>query len=214
MKHIYETLLVPIAIVFPIAAGLVKRVYKKEPLKTIFFYLIFALLSYIISGILGFNGINNLPLLHFYTIVEYLFILRYFQHSLNEVKASRMIGLLMFIFPVLAVLDLIFIQDIFQYNSYPRPIAALIIIGLCMYYFFRHASNENKKSWGSVPLNWICSGLLIYFCSGFIYFAFLNIINQYASHATYFLFGTIHATLVLLMYLLFTIGFLKIKNER
>ncbi|WP_316822066.1 hypothetical protein [Pedobacter gandavensis] len=214
MKHIYATLIVPLAILIPIAIGLFKGVYKNAPLKTIFFYLVFATVIYLLSRILGLHGINNLPLLHFYTIVEYLFILWYFRSSLNEEKASRVIGLLMVVFPVLSILDLLLIQDIFQFNSYPRPVAALIIIGLCMYYFFRYSGNENKKSWATIPFNWINTGLLIYFCSGLIYFAFLSIITKYASAATYYLFGTIHATLVLLMYLLFAIGFLKVKDER
>lgn len=213
MKHIYATLLVPAAILIPIVIGLIKSVHKKAPSKTIFFYLIFATLIYIVSRILGYHGINNLPLLHLYTIVEYIFILWYFRAALNEVKASKVIGILMVVFPILSILDLLLIQDIFQFNSYPRPVAALIIIGLCMYYFFRYSGNENKKSWSSVPLNWISSGLLVYFCSGLIYFAFLSIITKHASAAIYYLFGTIHATLVLLMYLLFAMGFLKVKNE-
>lgn len=120
----------------------------------------------------------------------------------------------MIAFPIFSILDLIFIQDIHKYNSYPRPIAALTIIALCLYYFYNYAAAENKQSWEKLPENWIVTGLLIYFCSSLFYFAFLNIIYETASRATYYFFGGVHATLVLFMYLLFTVGFIKLKNER
>ncbi len=212
MKHIYEAIVVPVSVLIPITIGLVKKVYKDRPLKTILLYLLFAGITDVAERILGTHHVNNLPLLHFYTIAEYLFILRYFQLALNDSRVSKLIGLLLIIFPLFSIVDFIFIQDIHQYNSYPRPVAAIIIIMLCMYYFFRYSDIEIKTSWYIVPLNWITSGLLIYFCSSLFYFAFINVI-YHLSLSIYFIFGEIHATLVLLMYLLFTAGFFRQKNE-
>jgi hypothetical protein len=211
MKHIYEAIIVPASVLMPVSAGLVKTVYKDQPSKTILLYLLFAGVTDVVERILGTHHINNLPLLHFYTIVEYLFILRYFQLILNDQKTSKLITLMLILFPVFSILDFIFIQDIHQYNSYPRPIAAIIIIMLCMYYFFRYNDIEVKRPWSAVYLNWITFGLLIYFCSSLLYFAFINVI-YHLSLSAYFIFGAIHATLVLLMYLLFTAGFLRVKE--
>ncbi|QEC77567.1 hypothetical protein [Mucilaginibacter ginsenosidivorax] len=218
MKHIYVTVLVPATVLVPIGVGLIKTVYKDVPSKTMLLYLLFAGITDVVERILGVHHVNNLPLLHFYTIVEYLFIVRYFQLILNT-SSSKLFKISLIAFPVLSILDFIFIQDIHQYNSYPRPIAAIIIIAFCVYYFFRYSENEIKSHWFSVPSNWISAGLMIYFSSSLFYFAFLNIISQKANQGNhymnlYFIFGGVHATLVLLMYLMVAVGFLQVKNER
>jgi hypothetical protein len=213
MKYVYTGIIVPTTVVIPIITGLIRKGYKNRCLKVIFSYLVFAGLSDITERLLGSRNINNLPLLHFYTIVEFLFITRFFQLILNEPLVFRLIGWLMVIVPVFCVLDFIFIQSIYQFNSYPRPISALIIIGLCLFYFFKHSESENQKPWVDLPLNWMVTGLLVYFGSSLFHFAFLNVLNENVSENVYFIFGTIHATLVMVMYLLFTAGFLYAKNE-
>jgi hypothetical protein len=214
MKHIYAGVIVPASVLLPIGAGLIKKVYRNSNIKIILLYLIFATVTETVAMLTVMQNINNLPLLHFYTIVEFLFILRYFQLTLNSSPVQYLIKILMYSFPTIAILDFVFIQNIFQFNSYPRSIAALIIVAFCMYYFFIYTDNEAKRKWSTQPLNWITAGLLIYFCNAFLYFAFLNIIHQKASLAMRFVFGDIHATLVMLMYILFSIGFLQVKNER
>lgn len=177
------------------------------------FYLLFAALTEITSRVLGSHQINNLPLLHFYTIIEFLFILRFFQLALNASSVIRLTRWLMVIFTVFSIFNFIFIQSIHGFNSYPRSIAALIIIGFCLFYFFKYGGAENKKKWIYEPANWLVTGALIYFGSSLFYFAFLNLLNQSASPTVYFIFAYIHATLVMVMYFLFTIGFLYAKNE-
>lgn len=213
MNHLYVTVIVPATVLIPIGAGLIKTVYKDQPSKTILLYLLFAGVTDVAERIMGLHNVNNLPLLHFYTIAEYLFIIRFFQLSISEHRVSWIIWALFILFPLLSVFDFIFIQNIYEYNSYPRPISALIIIGLCMYYFLNYSNQENRIPWATIPANWIVTGLLIYFSSSFAYFAFLNLITQKASDNLYFIFGGIHATLVLLMYLMVAAGFLQVKNE-
>jgi hypothetical protein len=214
MKYLYVTLIVPASVILPIGAGLFKRVYHNRSISMLFFYLIFVVLTGIAALITVKHNINNLPLLHLYTVAEFLFILRYFQLIFNTPNIVRFIKMLMIVFPVLAILNFIFVQNIYSFNSYPRPIAALIIVGLCMHYFFLYSGDEIKKQWAAQPTNWIVAGLLMYFSAAFLYFAFANIIHQHASLAMRIVFGNTHATFVMLMYILFSIGFLQVKNER
>ncbi|MCR8558125.1 hypothetical protein KXD93_10745 [Mucilaginibacter sp. BJC16-A38] len=213
MKHAYVIVVVPASILIPLGAGLIKSGYKHVVTQIIFSYLIFAAIIEIVSRLLGTHQVNNLPLLHFYTIIEFLFIVRFFQLALNNQLVSRYLGGLMIIFSVFCVFDFVFIQSIYQFNSYPRPIGALIIIGLCIYYFFKYGESDNQKPWVQEPLNWMVTGLLVYFGSSLFHFAFLNVLYEHASLKVNYIFGTIHATLVMVMYLLFTAGFLYAKNE-
>jgi len=214
MKYIYDAIVVPASVVIPIAAGLIKKHYKHKCLKVIFSYLVFSGISDIAERLLGMNHINNLPLLHFYTLIEFLFILRFFQIVFDDMPVTKLIRWLMLIFSGFCIIDFIFIQSIYQFNSYPRPIAALIIIGFCIFYFFKYSESEHLQSWGKEPINWVVTGLLVYFGSSLFHFAFLNILYEKASFKINYIFATIHATLVMVMYLLFAVGFLNAKNER
>ncbi|HVW14151.1 MAG TPA: hypothetical protein VHB54_10020 [Mucilaginibacter sp.] len=213
MKYIYEGVVVPTSVILPISIGLIIG-YKRNYLKVIFFYLVFAGIIDVVEEIIGAYHVNNLPLLHFYTIIEFLFMMGFFQTIITEILIRKLIRMLIFLFPLLAILNFIFFQSIYKYNSYPRPIAALIIIGLCITYFFKRNEPDDQTSWTNDPLNWMVSGLLVYFGSSLFHFAFLNIVYEHASLNLYFILGAIHATLVMIMYLLFAVGFLYAKNQR
>jgi hypothetical protein len=213
VKYLYTGIIAPASVIIPIGAGLIKKTYRQNCLRVIFFYLIFSGLSDVAERIVGSYHINNLPLLHVYTVLEFLFIIYFLQVALKNRAISKLIWALMIVFPVFCVLDLVFLQSIYQFNSYPRPVAALIIIGFCIYYFFSRGGADNPKPWINEPLNWIMTGLLVYFGSSLLHFAFLNVLYEHASLQVNYIFGTIHATLVMLMYLLFTAGFVYAKNE-
>jgi len=214
MQLFYIAIIVPALVLLPIVAGLIIKVYKTSSFKIILFYLVFSGITNVAERLLGMRHINNLPLLHVYTIIEFLFIMRFFQLALNHPATVRLAGWLMVIFPIFGIINFVFIQDIHRFNSYPRPVAALIIIAFCLFYFLKYSETENQKSWVYYPLTWIVSGLLVYFGSSLFYFAFLNVLIEKVSSAVAYLFVTIHATLVMVMYLLFTTGFLYAKNER
>ncbi len=214
MKYLFAGIIVPAAVIIPIVAVTLKKSYQELTLKIILYYLLFSGLINIAARMLGNNKINNLPLLHLYTIGENLVIL-YFFYIVFKRQASlkRVINVLMATFTLFALTNMFLIQGIYQYNSYSRPISSLIIIGLCMYYFLSQAAVDQQQSWFHIPLNWIIAGLLIYFGSSLFHFAFLNVISERANLRYYFLLGNIHAGLVLVMYLLFTMGFINGKRR-
>ncbi len=214
MKYLFAGIIVPAAVIIPIAAAILKKSYQELTLRIILHYLLFSGLINIAERILGNNKINNLPLLHLYTIGENLVILYFFYLVFKrQTFLKKVISVLMATFTLFALTNMFVIQGIYQYNSYSRPISSLIIIGLCMCYFLSQTTVDQQQSWFQNPLNWIITGLLIYFGSSLFHFAFLNVISERANLRYYFLMGNIHAGLVLVMYLLFTMGFINGKRR-
>lgn len=213
MKHFYVTLLVPLCVVIPIIAGFTKRVFLDKSLRIIFMYLLFVATIAIPMRILGSRNINNLPLLHIYTLAEFLFLSGFFIYVLNKhmVPVVVAIGVL---FSVCCIFNMAYLQNVYIYNSYSRPLAAGIIIFYAMLYLLRQTTSENDDEILRQPKSWIVIGLLIYFCSSIFYFAFLKLLSDSADPSIYFLMGNIHASLVLLMYLLFCRAFLFYQHER
>lgn len=213
MKHVYVTLIVPLCVLIPLMAGFRNRAYTDRALTFIFYYLLFVALIAIPLRLLGSRNINTLPLLHSYTIIEFMMISCFFVKVLDRFYKNYIVGTA-FIFSVACIINAIYIQNPFSYNSYSRPVAAGIIILYCMLYFLAESKQSTETHIMKHSRSWIVTGLLIYFCSSIFYFAFLNLLNSSTKPDLYFLMGKIHASLVLIMYILFSQGFLLYKYER
>ncbi|HYC29801.1 MAG TPA: hypothetical protein VEB42_13305, partial [Chitinophagaceae bacterium] len=83
-----------------------------------------------------------------------------------------------------------------------------IIGGLAMIFFFRQLNADAKYP---ETVLWINAGLLLYFSGSFLLFLFFEVLanNRSANNLAWVL----HATLVLLMYILFAIGFIRAKKQ-
>jgi hypothetical protein len=213
MKHVYVIFIVPATLLVPLAAATINGVFRFRQLRVIYLYLLFVVGIEILSRVLGARGINNLPLLHIYTIIEFLFMMRFFMLAIPDQAVSRLAKWLMAGFTLCSIFDLSFIQHMNQFNSYPRTLAALIIAGFCMYFFYANDVPE-ERPWAHNPLNWVVTGLLVYFGSSFFHFAFQNVLFQKASLAVNYFFAYVHATLAMVMYFFFTAGFIYARRQR
>ncbi|RBL90174.1 hypothetical protein [Chitinophaga flava] len=156
---------------------------------------------------------NNLPLLHIYTIVETVFLLLFFSKIDQHKRAMSFIKSLLIIFPLLCIINFSFFQSIYRFNSYVRPVEALILIFFSLYYYWHEMQEDKPARWTDHALNWIVAGILLYFSGALFQFIFSNIVSATASYQIKILILNIHGTLVLIMYLLWAIGFLKWKKN-
>jgi len=83
-------------------------------------------------------------------------------------------------------------------------------------YFAQNNEDGIEKKWVVNPINWVSTGLLLYFSGALFIFSFSNMtslqkVSKY--HSLDVLIWDIHATLLLIMYLLFAIGFSKCRKN-
>lgn len=203
-------IVVPFSILIPIGMFIYKNRHADKSIKVIFYYLIVAgFINAFAVGLAKF-GIQNLPVLHIYTLVEALFFLTYFSSIFKDKMIKKLIKVLMVVFPLLCIINFTFVQSIFTFNTYTRPLEALIITTLCLAYFYKSGFSDN---WLGSPINWVNMGILLYFPTASIifilsnYFTFVDL-NKFLVGAIW----NIHAFLVLGMYLVFTKAFSLIKK--
>lgn len=210
MQHLYIGIIVPASILIPI--GIVSIKYKTCPfeIKLLFFYLLVSVVIYLLSTIMAVYHIENIFIIHIDTIIESIFFLQFFYIILHHKKIKKWIKLFQIIFPVFCCCNIIFIQGFYRYNTYSRPVEACIFMGLSMYYWWQ-SGNGTVRPWKQIPTNWIVSGMLIYFSGSFLLFISSNFIVTNYDVASNILVWNIHATFILVMYLLFSIGFSKCK---
>jgi hypothetical protein len=209
LAFLYMGVIVPASVIIPIVFAIVKYRHINKPLTTIFLYLLFAGLVNACASVLAFRHINNLPLLHVYTIIEFLFLGIFFYQFIEQQKVRKLILGSILLFPVFGVVNFSFIQNLHAFNSYARSVEAVLLIVFSVIFFYTQTSDKPDHRWHMQPETWIVTGILIYFSSALVQFSFSNIVSNLVSRNTKLFIWAIHATLVLIMYLLFAVGFAK-----
>jgi hypothetical protein len=211
LAFLYMGVIVPASVIIPIVFAIVKYRHINKPLTIIFWYLLFAGVVNACAALLAFRHINNLPLLHVYTIVEFLFLSVFFYQFTGIPKIRKLILGGILLFPLYGLINFTFIQDLHVFNSYTRPVEAILLIVFSLVYFYLKTLDNNNLAWHTQPETWIVIGILIYFSSSLVQFSFSNVVSSLVSRNIKLFIWAIHATLVLIMYLLFAVGFAKCK---
>lgn len=211
LSNFYQGYFVPASTLLPIIAGFVYYRHLNKPLRALMVYLLLALFTNIAASILAARHTNNMPLLHFYTLFELLAVMYYYRKAFPNRKAHTVIAVVMVVFPVLCIINFSFVQSLYKFNTYTRPLEAIIIVlasGIYLSEQHRFHRQELITSSGRM----VAYGFLIYFCSSLFQFIFSNTVSRHASPFVKTTIWNLHASFVLIMYVFF---YLAIKrNER
>lgn len=218
MVDFFLTYIVPGSVLFPIIMYILNRRAATKPLSVLFMYLIMAAIVDIAASIMASLGIHNLWLLHLYTVLETVILLFFFLQIIHARKARKIIWVLLIIFPLACICNALFLQKPAVFNTYTRSIEAVLIIAVSSYYWLNNSKENQQIAWTNNPLNWIISGLLLYFASALFLFLFSNYVTLLRrakpSDRVYDIIWVSHGMLVIIMYLFFGIGFNKSKHVR
>jgi len=155
---------------------------------------------------------NNLPLLHFYTLAELLILVEFYKR-LEVVKSNTafLTGVQVF-FTVFCIANVIFWQHIKTYPSYSLSLDALILMLLSVIFYAKILNAILDTKTTNIPSFWFNSGIFLYFSGSFFLFIFSNFINLNLSGTAWNIIWNLHALFVFIMYILFTVGFIKCKK--
>ncbi|MES2275269.1 MAG: hypothetical protein V4592_04555 [Bacteroidota bacterium] len=212
LSYIYQGDIVPASTLIPITAGLIYYRQLNKPLRTLLAYLCIALLINIAGIIMANNGKNNLPLLHFYTMFELLAVMLYYKYAFADKKMDKWIYIIMILYPIFCVVNFTFFQSIKQFNTYTRPLEAIIIIVFSGIYLAGHEAND-KQSFANAG-RWVASGFMVYLCSSLFQFIFSNVISHNAPKQIKMIIWNLHATFVLMMYIFFFVAMMKHERSK
>lgn len=213
LSAIYLGYFIPAATLIPITAGLVFYKQINKPLRILLVFLSASFVLNVMGNILSRHHINNLPGLHFYTIVEEVTIMLYFLYAFEKGDITKWIKAAMVIFPVICIINFSFFQSIYEFNTYTRPLDAIIIIIFTTAYMAMQSSFKNRELITRSG-RLVAAGFMIYFCSSLFQFIFSNIISKNASRNIKLLIWDLHGTFVLIMYLLIFWAIIYERNNR
>ncbi len=210
-QYLFMGIIAPLCLLIPAVTGIVYRRFFTASLHYLWFYFILTFIFNVITKIMAQLGMANLLVFHVYTLIEFLLLMRFFFLLFENHKIKLFIRFLLFLFPAYCIVVYAFFQDARVFNTYTKPVEALSFISLCLLYWWQQTKIENDISWAKIPLNWIISGILLYFSSAFFLFIFSNLLATHASLATNTLIWNIHAGLLIIMCLFCAAGFYLCK---
>lgn len=213
MSYLFMGVIVPCAVVIPLAVVIRKYNNITRACTYILYYLCFTALANITSQILASYNISNMPLLHTDTLLETILFLLFFKEIVPDKTVVMAINIMMMFFPAVCIINFSFLQSIYNFNTYTRPLEAIIFIALStMYWLSENATENQNSSWADTSSNWIVSGMQLYFASTFFLFIFSNFLAEKYNKQVNIFIWNLHAAFVLVMYLLFAKGLSKCKR--
>ncbi len=195
----------PVAILFPIIISFIRFQHLGIELKTLSVFLYITAVFEIIFIILANYSINNLPFFHLYAIIEFSFLGVIFYRVFTRPSFKKAIIVTIIAFAAFAVINALFIQSIYEFNTIARAVESFLLILLALLFFYKVFQESTVKRLERYPMFWISSGILVYFCGSFFLFIFSNYILGQSGDMLHAYWG-IHSTLNIVLNLFFAMG--------
>lgn len=156
----------------------------------------------------------NVTLLYIvFTSFEFMFYLFVIAYSIYNLKVRKIILWLLAVYPVLVLLNRLFIQHK-SFHTITYSIGCLLVVAACILYFFELFQSTHSVNLIKEPAFWICSGLLFFYCCTFPLIGLWNYLHNLPGIILRNL-NYILTFLNILLYSLFSIAFLcKLRYRR
>jgi hypothetical protein len=117
--------------------------------------------------------INNLPLLHLYTLGEFI-LFSYFYLSLSNTSSRIRKTAWYFIGggALFIILNTVFIQGVFEFNTIAKTFVQIVIIAYAVLYFYHLVANASFSEATSKSIRLVNSAIIIYYSGSLFIFMF------------------------------------------
>jgi hypothetical protein len=204
----YFLFTIPLVIFIALAASLNAYFRRKDDvyLRLFPFFLLLTLLveSASLSGVV--RGDASHAMYNFFSVLEFTFYLFVLGEIIRNTRIKRLVRYTIWLYDVLALGNIIFIQKIYGFPALTYALGCLLIVIVCIYYFFELFQLPHSLALTQQPAFWICSGLLFFYCCSFPIFASMNLTKGLPPFI-FRNFGLIINILNVLLYSSFTIAF-------
>ncbi len=163
------------------------------------------------ATLMAHHGINNLFLYNMESLFEFGFYLFFLYSNINGKEKIKFIPYLIWIFLILIIVDVFFIQGKSVFSTYSFILGCIFVSALCLYYFINLIFTVEKISFAKDPLFWINAGILFYHCIMIPAFGISNLYPIFSLTLQSYMFNLISSCNIIL-YILFSMGFLCKRN--
>ena len=200
-----------------LALNVMLCLFKFKKLNTslrIFSYFLFwNLFIEVAARICSYTVESNLPLLHLYTLGEFI-LLSIFYKSLmvKSERAHQKINYFVLAGATLIILNSIFLQSIYSFNTIAKTAVQLTIISYAVLYFYNLTSNSSLSEQAGKSLRLINSAILVYYSGSLFIFMCSQV--SFVESELYVFFWAFNAVLYLTFQLLVLWGIWKMVFQK
>jgi hypothetical protein len=171
------------------------------------FILVSAIAQVISLGFFVFK-LNNMPILHIYTLIGFVYLAAFYRAILKDYINIRIVWIVTILFSLFTILNSLFLQNFFSFNSYALTIQSVLIIIISLFTYIVLFNNivEKKHITSVSGINWINSGLFIYHSCCLILFFIGDSVIVLLSKEYYIHTWVFHSFLSMLIYCFFIVG--------
>jgi hypothetical protein len=163
-----------LSVIAPLVIGLKHfRTYGND-LRALTVFLLFAGITELTSYLLWSRSMNNLPLLHVYTVIEFIMLSYIYRIHISSVLPRKFIEVTCLLFVCFAIYNSIFIQSVYQFNSYARGIEFIFILFYSIAYVYTLFTRNDTSPLKRTSMFWLNTGVLLYYTTSFFVFLLSN----------------------------------------
>jgi hypothetical protein len=214
MKIDFAGVILPLSMLLPLFIAVFRWRFLTPQAKYLFLYIMVTVLINFVAIVIGvYLHKNNMALVHLLTVTDVVILLFYYKALFNHQNKIQLYLCLSAVFIIFCIINAIFFQSIYTYSSYTRSVEALICMLFALNYFARLASDIGTQvKIIRQPDFYFNAGIFLYFSGAFMLFIFSNFVITGLTKSNFLIIWDIHGGLLLLMYLLFSMGFLLCKK--
>jgi len=146
--------------------------------------LVWAICSFMLDGLSSFLWLqskSNLFLGHLHTVVEFALLLNAYRLYFSKPGSKQWAWwLVVGVFALMAFANVLFLQDLWMYNTYIKIIESLVFISLALWYYFQLAREMKVARLEREPMFWLSTAIIIYFSGSFFIHTYSNYMLFYS----------------------------------
>ena len=220
---------------FPFLISTIKANIKENkgkfplPLKIMRIHIVLVFFLELIITTLYLSHINYVFLIHIYVVEEFTLDMLFYQsiikkihHNVDEPKKRPMFLVAIAAFVVFAVINAVFITDIYHFPVYTFAVQSIVMVICAAWYYHRRTfyDTECVSSYEAPayrlykgPVFWMNMGKLIYFVFAFPLFILYHIAIEYGQKDMSMLIWSIQNISLITLHVLMGIGFLVFTGD-
>lgn len=147
------------------------------PAKVLFCLTILSFLTDCITSVLAGYKMNNLMVMHVYTVLELFFYCFFYSLLFKSTSSKYYLLVLSLVLLAAELVDAFYISKLSRINSIASYCEALAFMVVSLLFFYSMIKNLPQKNILNYPLFWFNSGILIYFSGNLFLYLFISFVN-------------------------------------
>jgi hypothetical protein len=204
MQPIIQIYVAAVVIAF-LSSLLSFRLDLSAHLKTFSLLLALTVLTELTADILNYKRINNWWLYNLFMLIEFPAYAWFYLQVIRKKRLRRILWFFLLIFPIFWAV-LIWKSGLRNWNGAIITVGSFFSVLFALMYYHRIITSPDILTLRTLPEFWIATGMLIFYLGSFAFFGMMNFILKHPEVAARLI--TIYQILDILMYCLFSYGFL------